>query len=101
MENQTPAQRKIALYAYAYVYKNLVNATAEVRKKIIENLQKGLAANGVKVYKVQIKQGINAVHKWHQLNSMGLATPERLAENGVDSETASICADVAADSTPA
>ncbi|GHU58495.1 hypothetical protein FACS1894133_3350 [Clostridia bacterium] len=89
MENTSLAQYETILYAESY--NDFMNAAAEQRQTLIGGLIKKLAAAGITADETHIKQRINAVHKWHQLNSQGFANAEQLAQNGVDGETARIC----------
>ncbi|GHU58503.1 hypothetical protein FACS1894133_3370 [Clostridia bacterium] len=87
MENQSLIQREIIVYIE--MYDGFVTATARNRKTLIETVQKRLSYVGIVVDRFRVKQGINAVHRWNQLNRQGFANAEYI--NGIDDETAKLC----------
>ncbi|GHU58499.1 hypothetical protein FACS1894133_3360 [Clostridia bacterium] len=89
MEKSSLAQYETILYVEAY--DGFINATDEQQQTLIGGLLSKLAAVGVNVGERHIKQRINAVHKWHQLNSQWLATADYLQKAGVDTYLDEIC----------
>ena len=89
MENKTFSQYETILYVEAY--ENFTKAPAELRPSLIPKFLEKLTALGIKADESQIKIRINAIHKWHQLNSRSLLNDEQFAKFKIDAETAEIC----------